>query len=347
MTAKWDVLDPADAARAVHAHYGLSGEYTRLASERDDTFKLDGPDGRFVVKVANPAEEPASLVFQSNVLLFLESLGHGVPVPRQMRTRDGAPMACLVHHGRPRHLRVLTWLDGEALYRFSPNPAQAGRIGSTLGQLDALLAGFSGETPAAPLQWDVTHVLDLADLAPNVDDRWRHLVTRTLEEFADRITPVLSDLAWQVIHNDFNPHNVLVEPDQDRFVTGVIDFGDMVHAPRINDLAVAASYQLATPHWRDVASAMIGQYNAIVRMTDLERQVLPLLIKARLALSLMITESRAKTNPENRIYILRNHAATLEGLGRLSDLPAAELGDFVSWACEARTMSMVNAFDPR
>lgn len=335
LTAKWDVLDPADAGHAVHAHYGISGEYTRLASERDDTFMLDSSDGRFVVKVANPAEDLASLVFQSNVLLFLETLGQSVPVPRQLRTRNGAPMGCLVHHGRPRQLRVLTWLDGEALYRFPPNPAQAGRIGSTLGQLDALLTGFSGETPVAPMQWDVTHVLDLADLAPNVDEQWRHLVTRTLEEFADRIIPVLSDLAWQVIHNDFNPHNVLVEPGQDRFVTGVIDFGDMVYAPRINDLAVATSYQLATPHWQDVAGAMIGQYNAIVRMTDVEREVLPLLTKARLALSLMITESRSKTNPENRTYILRNHAATLEGLAKLSDLTAAELGDFVSRACEA------------
>jgi len=335
LTAKWDVLDSADAGHAVHAHFGLSGEYTRLASERDDTFMLDSPDGRFVVKFSNPAEDLASLVFQGDVLLFLESLGHCVPVPRQLRTRNGAPMACLVQHGRPRHLRVLTWLDGEPLYRFQPDPAQAGRIGSTLGQLDALLAGFSGETPVTPLQWDVTHLLNLTDLALNVDDRWRHLVTRTLEEFAERITPVLSDLAWQVIHNDFNPHNVLVEPDQDRFVTGVIDFGDMVYAPRINDLAVATSYQLATPHWQDVAAAMIGQYNAIVQMSGLERQVLPWLIKARLALSLMITESRSKTSPENRTYILRNHAATLEGLEKLSDLPAAELGDFVSRACEA------------
>lgn len=305
----------------------------RLPSERDDTFALSGPDGRYVVKIANPDEDLTSLRFQGEVLLFLETADHIVPVPRLVRRCDGSHSGTIVHQGQPRNLRVLTWLEGEPLHKFSPNPAQAAQIGTILGMLDACLAGFSGQSPATPLQWDITHLLAQADLAGHVDSRWRDLVTAVLDEFAAMVSPALARLPWQVIHNDFNPHNLLVSPDKAEFVTGVIDFGDMVIAPRINDLAVAVSYQLATPQWREVAGAMIGSCNLLLAMSSLERAVLPSLIKARLALTLMITESHARTNPANATYILRNHAAALEGLRKLSSLSAGDFADFISRAC--------------
>ncbi|WP_163066531.1 phosphotransferase, partial [Acinetobacter baumannii] len=48
----------------------------------------------------------------------------------------------------------------------------------------------------------------------------------------------------QVVHNDFNPHNVLAGATDDDEIAGVIDFGDMVRSPLIQDLATACAYQL-------------------------------------------------------------------------------------------------------
>ena len=61
----------------------------------------------------------------------------------------------------------------------------------------------------------------------------------------------------QIIHGDVHPYNVLVGAGGQ--VTGIIDFGDMVHGPLILDLANAAgdfltpSADVAETHLRNGA----------------------------------------------------------------------------------------------
>jgi Ser/Thr protein kinase RdoA (MazF antagonist) len=66
-----------------------------------------------------------------------------------------------------------------------------------------------------------------------------------LAHFMQQVQPRLGGLRHQVIHNDLNPYNVLVDPQDHITTVGLIDFGDMVQAPLINELAVACSYQLS------------------------------------------------------------------------------------------------------
>lgn len=54
-----------------------------------------------------------------------------------------------------------------------------------------------------------------------------------------------------MIHGDYSPYNVLVDPGTDSFVTGVIDFGDSMRSALIFDPAVS----LATP--RDYNKARV------------------------------------------------------------------------------------------
>jgi Ser/Thr protein kinase RdoA (MazF antagonist) len=63
-------------------------------------------------------------------------------------------------------------------------------------------------------------------------------------EFFARFTvaPRLATLRATVIHNDANDWNVLVDSaDQDR-ISGLIDFGDALHAPLIAEIAIASAY---------------------------------------------------------------------------------------------------------
>ena len=45
----------------------------------------------------------------------------------------------------------------------------------------------------------------------------------------------------RLIHGDANPENVLLDPETRSF-TGFIDFSDAIRAPRVFDVAIAASY---------------------------------------------------------------------------------------------------------
>jgi len=102
----------------------------------------------------------------------------------------------------------------------------------------------------------------------------RAQVERVLDRFETRVEAVLPTLRAQVIHGDMSLDNVLL--DDDLRVSGIVDFGDMTHAPLVCDLAVSVADVL---HGRDdaidAAEAMIGGY---VSVTPLEAPKLPPLL---------------------------------------------------------------------
>ncbi len=104
---------------------------------------------------------------------------------------------------------------------------------------------------------------------------------------------IFEALPRQVIHNDFNPHNVLVDGDTGERVTGVIDFGDMVVGPRVQDLAVALAYQIERGGGLDLADALLAGYAEHIAIGDDEAAILPAMVAARMAMTIVIGEWRA------------------------------------------------------
>ncbi len=109
----------------------------------------------------------------------------------------------------------------------------------------------------------------------------------------------------------------------------------MVHAPVVNDLAVALSYQLATEDWRARVGALLEGFSSVRPLLKQELEVLPLLTRARLAMSIIIAEWRAARYPENRAYIMRNHPIAWQGLQNIATLQPGELARFAPNVFEA------------
>jgi len=101
----------------------------------------------------------------------------------------------------------------------------------------------------------------------------------------------------------------------------VIDFGDLVRAPLINDLAIASSYHFAgegeplTP-----ILEIVRAYHSVQPLKAEETDLLFDLVAMRMAMTILITEWRARRYPENRAYILKNHPAASLGLSRLDEI---------------------------
>ncbi|MEP6482595.1 MAG: phosphotransferase [Rhodoglobus sp.] len=268
----------AAASALLLESYGLTALATdRLDTERDDSFRVETTDGTVVLKVANPADDPAVVDLQSAAMAHAATADPTLPLQHLLPTRDGAPST--IADGRI--ARVLSWLDGEPLLdRMPPTPAQLHALGAALARLGRALAGFEHPAAHRALAWDLQHT---ASLRQHTDDR---LVLGVIDDFEARIAPALDALPHQVVHNDFHPGNLLMSGGE---LVGILDFGDTVYTARVCDLGVALGYLVPEegPAW-SAAETFIAGYESEVQLLPAERDLLPGLAAARLAMRVVI-----------------------------------------------------------
>lgn len=309
ITANAPNLAREAVARAVEAQFGLVGEYEALVSERDQNFLLRAAGGdKFVVKVTSASEESAATDFQIGALSYLEKSA-GPTVPRVVRTRGGETAGGIAGGSGSHCLRVMSWVEGELLEAQELTRKNIIRFGRALALLDKAFAGFShpGESPA--LLWDLHRVPELRSLvssidAPVVQDR----VARAIGDFEAHAAPALDSLRSQVIHGDANPGNVLLSGKS----LGFIDFGDIIKAPLVFDVAIAASYlrSLDDDPLRFLAP-FVAAYHQVMPLNSLEIDLFFDLVRARLATTITLLYWRLSAKEEDDPY--RQKALALEG----------------------------------
>ncbi len=234
-------IAPAALSSVLRDHWGLSGTLSPLTSERDLNHRLDSPQGCFVVRLTNPAEPPEMTDFQTRAALHVAQRDPTLPLQRLVPLRDGRPLLPLPE-GR---LRVFTWLEGQPLHLARRSNAQRRAIGAGLARLTAALADFDHPAADHVLLWDIRQMPALAPLTDHIaDPALRADCAAFIADYTAHILPVLDQMPRQVVHADFNPHNLLVSATNPDHLSGILDFGDMVRTPRACDLAVAASYQI-------------------------------------------------------------------------------------------------------
>ncbi len=319
-------LPAAAVARAVDEQFGLCGEYTPLVSERDQNFRLCSHDGRrYVVKIANPEDAANVGGFQVDLLDHLRG-ATAVAVPRVVTTVAGCAVASIGSDAVSYPLRVVSYVPGVPLADAGIGPAVAAEFGARLAELDRDLGGFEAAGPAPESPWDMQRAAELRGLLSHIDDAaLRHLVGGTIDRFAKMALPALERLPRQAIHGDANPENVLVAAPSGP-VSGFIDFGDSVLAPRIVDVAIAASYLRApaSDPLRLLRPFLEG-YVSIAPLTEDERALLPALVCARLATTIVImywrNAARGPSDPYREKTARSERSATgflrlLDRLGR-------------------------------
>lgn len=307
-------IDAAQAAQAAERHYGWRVTCTPLSGERDRNFLLKG-EGRppIALKFINPSESQEETDLQVCGLAFLAQRDLALATPTPLKTRDGGDgFVVQTARGLVRG-RAYTYLEGQPAVTARGGPGLRHSVGAAVGRLGVALRDFRHEVVSRVFLWDLMHVGKLAAFAQHVDDiEVRAFVTGFVEAFSCHIESALGTLPAQFIHADFSKSNLLVSPQDDTLVTGVLDFGDMVHAPRIADLAIAASYQISdSPDPVAALSEVAAGYLSVCELLPQELAHLLDLVVARLAQRLVLTGWRASHFPENKAYILRSQPDAL------------------------------------
>ncbi|UST55970.1 phosphotransferase (plasmid) [Comamonadaceae bacterium OTU4NAUVB1] len=338
LTAAPAPVASAWAADLARRRYGLRGRVEPLAGERDANFLLvDAASGaRRVLKLSHPDEDPVVADFQTQALLHVARTDPGLPVQRLLPDVDGAVSSRLADaEGRPRVVRLFSYLEGLPMPQAPRSAAQRGSTARLLARLDRALAGLVHPAGERELPWDVQRADRVRPLLVHVADPARRaLAEAALDDFARDVRPRLAGLRRQPIHNDFNLYNLLVDPAEPTRVAGILDFGDMVHAPLVNDLAVAVSYQIDAEEGALATLARFtADYHAVSPLSGAELRVLPGLVRARLAMVVAIGGWRAARQPGNADYLLRNNAVSWARLAACADLTADRVEAAIGAAC--------------
>jgi len=317
-------LPPAEVNALVRRLYGIDGSVKPLAGERDQNCLVETVDGRrYVIKISNPSEPVSVADFQIAALDHIARISPEQPVPRVVRSLAGdAHGTVVLANGQPTTVRMLTYLDGVQIRETVRTPAQRYAMGTGLAKLNRALHGFAHAGATHDLLWNVSAAHRLAaKLDGIVDAQRRTLAEAFMARFTEHVLPRLASLRSQVIHNDYHLYNVLVAPDDQARIVGIIDFGDMLHAPLVGEVATAAAFHMtgnADPF--EGPAQFVSAYHATLPLNDVEQDIVADLMATRHLITVLISEWRAARYPENRAYIMRHNPAAWEGLSHIADL---------------------------
>ncbi len=300
-------------AKKVADEYGLSGEWVPISGERDQNFRLSTEDGcKFVVKIAGPDEDPDIADFQVQALIFLEKGSPQIPVPRIIRARHGHRLCELVNGSGVKHiLRVVTYLDGipygDGVF---PDAEHLQNIGAFQAASVNALAGFKHRASRHFMPWNLSNGVAVSEpLWAEAAADARQLATPLLHRLRHEVLPKLNAGPSQVIHNDAHPYNLLRADTISQDVTGLIDFGDMVHAPIINDLAVSAA-AFHDPDKEDldtVANLLIG-FHRVHPLSDAEVSLLWDAMTLRVLITILLSDIKLNMDTDQDPAVVEERA---------------------------------------
>ncbi|HSR95559.1 MAG TPA: phosphotransferase, partial [Kofleriaceae bacterium] len=321
--------------------YGLVATASALPSERDQNFLLavDG-EPRLVLKIANAGEDRAFLAAEQRAM---QHVAAGTALtPRVHAASGGATIGSATGPDGRAHLvwavSVLPGVPLAAVARRSPELFE--RFGAAVGELTRALDGFDDAALHRDFHWDLARGREVVGrhraLVP--EGELGAAIDALIRRFDEHTARELDALPRSVIHGDLNDHNVLVGGGADLFdrrqhVTGLIDFGDMVHGVTIGELAIAIAYAVldaADP--LSVVWHMARGYRGARAMTDAEMRAVFGLAMLRLCTSACLAAHQRRQHPDND-YLNVSQAALGRTLPRLARIPFGIAAATVRSAC--------------
>lgn len=322
MSVKTPILSPHDIThwqQILASQFGLNGELVRLNGEYDTNIGVYNQDKIIAVAKVTAPDCPLSQVeMQIDALDHIAQTAPDVPVPRVIKTSDGQSYHKVADRdGNERLIWAMTSLQGKPLADIRPhNNVLLDNIGYMCGRVTATLANFAHPALLREMKWDLTRadwVCPHISMIDDADDR--QIVGTIIDDYRTHISDALVKRPKTTIHNDPNDYNILVSPNMDfgtmaakPSLTGVVDFGDMIAAPAVCDLAILAAYIiLDDPRPLEKLCAVVAGYHRAYPLTPDDMALVYPLLLTRYAVSMVNAGIMAKERPDDP-YVMVSQA---------------------------------------
>lgn len=293
-----------DAVRLARELYGLEAQAFPLPSEYDDNYRLETPGrGARVLKIMHPTRDAGFVDMQCAALRMIGERDPGLPVAQVILDRSGRDWTAIsLEGGAPRLVWMLSYLPGRPVAGVKPmTPGLLEELGGALARLDLALEGFTHPAARRELKWDLARAGWIrGHLGLVRDPRRRALVERVLARYDAEAVPALPRLRRGVVYADANEHNVLVTIERGRppRLAGLIDFGDMIETVTVAEAAVAAAYAaFGAVDPLEAVRPLVNGYHRVRPLADDEIAALDVLVRTRLAVSVVNSACRAAAEP--------------------------------------------------
>jgi 4-aminobutyrate aminotransferase-like enzyme/Ser/Thr protein kinase RdoA (MazF antagonist) len=367
-------LHVAEAERIARDLYGLAISVSALPGERDGNFRLRTaeapgvdtpgvdtpgvdtpgvdtpgvdtpgvdtpgvPPREFVLKIIDIAGDAEGSDCLVSVLDHLAEQDPGLPVPRLFPTLEGDAIGRISRDGIDYATCLVSFLPGRLLIGTLPGAALMRNLGATLARIDQALQGFFHSSLGRRLAWDVRRLPELAEFLSFIESpALRAAVDRVSSAFRACL-PKLRGLRSQAVHGDCHAANLLVDLDG-QSISGILDFGDMIHAPLVFEPAVAMS-ELLTEGLVPLESvgAVLQGYGAAQNLKADEVELLYDIITARHAVTVLVHAWRRRHDPQGARVL---DAAAVQSAKSLAELLSTGVESLTrTWHEAAGTLSV-------
>lgn len=283
----------------LYRFYDLESQHIKaMVGEVNLNYRVRCESGSYVFK-SSPHSSPAETALSQEECRILENLSKKMPGNFQepVPASDGRLQVEDKEAGRI--YRLFRYIPGKLLAESEHTSQLLSSFGEVLALMDLALIPLEMQASRARrYHWDNTH-FDLAYQYAHFvrPASLRKLIDYFHMKFHEEVVPSLPRLRHSLIHGDANDYNVLVEKER---VKAILDFGDAVYSPLINEVAIALAYILCGKDdplaW---AAPLLKSYTEILPLNEEEIELLYYLVGTRISISLCHSARGRSEQPGN------------------------------------------------
>ena len=293
-----------DLVKWLRQNYTLFSHYKfslkELNSERDINYliSLDNKK-KYIIKISNTLESKEILKLQDFVLSTLNKRSSIKKIiPKKIHNKiltytDASNSKCFV--------RILSYIEGKLYANYKNSSELEISLGTYLGILSNELKNIGHPSSFRKFEWDPSTIEWTKKYINLFKSKKKEILKKNYNEFIKFVQKNKTHLRYSLTHGDPNNYNLVVSNNE---IIGLLDYGDMVYAPTINDLAISLSYALMNKkNFYNTLKNLITNYHNKFSINFAETLSLMSLVKSRLTITVIMAEIQIKKFPKNK-YIL-------------------------------------------
>ena len=289
----------------------------KLNSERDINFVISVKNKKkYVLKISNPSEKLNILKYQDRLINHLRKDNNiKLYIPKLLHTKI---VKYLDKKNRECFVRILSFIDGHMYGDIKSNIKIEKSLGNLLGKTSVKLKSFFDIDGHRKFIWDPSNINWIYKEIYIFTGNKKIILLNVFSEYQQYVKYNLKNLRYSITHSDPNNYNLVVKNNK---INGLLDYGDSIYAPTINDLAICLSYALMNK--KNIYSTLkniILEYHNQYPINEDEINSLISLCKSRLMITVVMAKKQRIKYPLNKyLSISEKDAWTL--LEKLEKIP--------------------------